>query len=370
MDMSRDQQIVRVSYVGIGGNVVLAALKATIGVLTGSIAIALDAVNNLSDALSSLITIIGTKLASRPADRKHPFGYGRVEYLSAIINSAIVLTAGLTSLRESVAAIIHPAEPSYDIVSLVILVIAVAVKVALGRYFIAAGKRLSSDSLIASGTDATMDAVISTTTVIAAILYLTLGIKIEAWLGAVISVVIIKSGIEMLTETLSKVLGERADSELSRAIKQTVESVDGVEGAYDLFLYDYGPERIQGSVHIGVSDAMTAAQIDSITKKIQEKVLREHGVILVAVGIYATNDSDSLAGQMRATIAGIVWSHEHIREMHGFYVDQKTKTVRFDVVIGFEDPNRAATRDAIQKECEQAFPGYTFMIFLDSDVSD
>ena len=370
MESSRDQQIVRTSYVGIGGNVLLAALKAAIGVLTGSIAIALDAVNNLSDALSSLITIIGTKLASRPANRKHPFGYGRVEYLSAIIISAIVLTAGLTSLRESIVAIIHPSTPSYDLVSIVVLAIAVVVKVALGRYFIAAGKRLSSDSLIASGTDATMDAVISTATVVAAILYLTLGISIEAWIGAIISVVIIKSGFEMLSETLSKVLGERADSDLSRAIKETVESVDGVDGAYDLFLNDYGPERMQGSIHIAVNEAMTAAQIDSITKKIQEKVLRECGVIMVAVGIYAANDADSEAGQMRARIASMVWSHEHVKEMHGFYVDEQTKVVRFDVVVGFEDPDRSGTRDAIQRECEEAFPGYRFMIFLDSDVSD
>ncbi|MBP3894566.1 MAG: cation transporter [Atopobiaceae bacterium] len=368
--LDRERQIVRTSYIGIAGNVVLAAFKAAVGGLTGSIAIVLDAVNNLSDALSSLITIIGTRLASRPADRNHPFGYGRIEYMSAIVIASIVLAAGVTSLRESVTAIIEPSVPSYDMISILILVVAVIAKVILGRYFIGVGRRVSSDSLIASGTDATMDAAISSATVIAALLYLTLGISVEAWLGALISVVIIKSGIEMLQETLSKILGERVDAEVSRKVKEVVESFDGVGGAYDLFLYDYGPERMQGSIHIAVDENMTAAAIDALTKAIQERVIKECGVILVAVGVYATNAADSPAGIMRSNIANVVWSHEHVKEMHGFYVDEDKKSVRFDVVIGFEDPDRQATRDLIVEQCRQAYPDYEFTVFLDTDVSD
>ncbi len=367
---ARDRQIVRTSLVGIAGNVVLAAFKAVIGLATGSIAIVLDAVNNLSDALSSLITIIGTRLAGRPADREHPFGYGRIEYLSAIVISAIVLSAGMTSLWESAKAVMHPTEPSYEPTSLLILVVAIVVKVALGRYFVMVGRRVSSDSLVASGTDATMDAAISTATVVAAVVYLVSGVGVEAWLGMLISLVIVKSGMEMLGETLSKVLGERVDGELSRSIKDVVESVEGVNGAYDLFLHDYGPDRMQGSVHIEVDESMTAAQIDALTKRIQERVMRECQVVLVAVGVYATNAEGTEAGRMRAEIARIVWSYEHVREMHGFYVDEEAKTVRFDVVIGYEDRNRAATRDAICAACEEAFPGYRFVVVLDSDVSD
>lgn len=369
-DIDRNRQIIRTSIIGIACNVLLAAFKAVVGAITGSIAIVLDAVNNLSDALSSLITIIGTHLANRPADREHPYGYGRVEYLSAIIIAAIVLTAGLTSLRESIVAIFNPAEPSYDTASLVILVVAIGVKIALGRYFVSVGHRVSSDSLVASGTDATMDAAISTGTVLAASLYLMTGIGIEAWLGALISLVIIKGGIEMLQETLSKVLGERADGDLSRKVKEAAESVDGVLGAYDLFLHDYGPDRMQGSIHIEVDDSMTAAQIDTITKQIQERVMCDCGVALVAVGVYATNAPDSAAGQMRAEIARIVWGHEHVREMHGFYVDEERSLVRFDVVIDFDEKDRLATRAAIIQECEDAFPAYRFNVILDSDITD
>lgn len=367
---SRNRQIVRTSMVGIGANVGLAALKAVVGTVTGSIAIVLDAVNNLSDALSSLITIVGTKLASKPADREHPYGYGRVEYLSAIIISAIVLAAGFTSLRESVMAIVNPTKPNYDMTSIAILVVAVVVKLALGRYFVSVGKQVSSDSLIASGTDATMDAVISSATVIAAILYMTMGVSVEAWLGTAISLVIVKSGVEMLRETLSKVLGERVDAELSHKVKSVVRSVKGVKGAFDLVLYDYGPERMQGSVHVAVDEHMTAAQIDALTRKIQELVMERCGVILVAVGFYASNDERSKSGQMHSAVARIVKQHKHVREMHGFYLDEANKTVRFDVVIGFDDPDRAATRDAIAAECKQSYPDYDFMVILDTDFSD
>lgn len=214
----RDAVIIRTSIVGIVANAFLAAFKAVIGVLTHSIAIVLDAVNNLSDAASSVITIVGTKLAGKPADRKHPFGYGRVEYLSALVISLLVLYAGITSFTESVKKIVKPEKSEYTMTALIIVAVAVVVKILLGRYVKSVGERVNSDSLVNSGTDALLDSVISASTLVAAIIYIKTGIALEAWLGAFISVVIIKSGIEMLTETLSEILGERADAELEGKI--------------------------------------------------------------------------------------------------------------------------------------------------------
>lgn len=368
--LDRNRQIVRTSSLGIAANVLLATLKAAVGALTGSIAIVLDAVNNLSDALSSIITIVGACLALRPADHHHPYGHGRMEYLTAIVIASIILAAGVTSLRESIVAMLHPTAPSYDPVSLAIIMVTVGVKLALGHHFAAVGRRVASESLVASGIDATMDAAISSATVLAAILYLTLGIGTEAWLGAVISLIIIRSGMEMLRESLSKVLGERVDPEVAHKVKSTVEAIRGVRGAYDLFLHDYGPERMQGSVYVTVDETMTAAQIDALTKRVQEQVLLSCDVDLVAVGIYATNADGSEAAAMRSEVAHIVWAHEHVREMHGFYVDEGRRIVRFDVVIGFEDHDRDATCAAIVEECERAFPAYRFAVVLDSDVSD
>ena len=167
---SREKTIVKTSIIGIAANVFLAAFKAFVGLMTNSIAIVLDAVNNISDAGSSLITIIGTKLAGKEPDKKHPFGYGRIEYLSAMIISVIVLYAGITSFVESVKQIIHPETPDYNVVSLVIVGVAVVVKILLGRYVKGVGVRVNSDSLINSGEDATLDSVISASTLVAAVI--------------------------------------------------------------------------------------------------------------------------------------------------------------------------------------------------------
>ena len=204
-ESSREKTIIRTSIIGIIANVFLAAFKAVIGIMTHSIAIVLDAVNNISDAGSSLITIVGTKLAGKEPDKKHPFGYGRIEYLSAMIISVIVLYAGITSFVESVKQILHPETPEYNTISLIIVAVAVAVKVLLGRYVKSIGEKVNSDSLINSGEDATLDSVISASTLVAAGIFMIFHISLEAWLGAIISVVIIKSGVEMLRDTISKI---------------------------------------------------------------------------------------------------------------------------------------------------------------------
>ena len=215
-DASREKTIIRTSIIGIIANVFLAAFKAVIGIMTHSIAIVLDAVNNISDAGSSLITIVGTKLAGKEPDKKHPFGYGRIEYLSAMIISVIVLYAGITSFVESVKQILHPETPEYNTISLIIVAVAVVVKVLLGRYVKSVGEKVNSDSLINSGEDATLDSIISASTLVAAGFFMIFHISLEAWLGAIISVVIIKSGIEMLRDTISKILGEQNDPEQVR----------------------------------------------------------------------------------------------------------------------------------------------------------
>ena len=216
----RDRIIIRTSIIGILANVFLAVFKALIGTLTHSIAITMDAVNNLSDAASSLITIIGTKLAGKEPDREHPFGYGRIEYLSAMVIAVLVLYAGITSFVESVKKILHPVTPDYNFTALLIVAVAVLVKIVLGRYVKSVGLKVNSDSLVNSGEDATLDSVISASTLVAAVLYMKTHISLEAWLGAIISVIIIKSGIDMLKDTLSKILGERADAEGGGAVAQ------------------------------------------------------------------------------------------------------------------------------------------------------
>ena len=368
--LSRDKIIVRTSITGIAANVLLAAFKAVVGAISGSIAIVLDAVNNISDAASSLITIIGTKLASREPDKKHPFGYGRVEYLSAMIISVIVLYAGITSLVESVKKIIEPETPDYSAVTLIIVAAAVLVKIFLGRYVKKTGERVNSDSLINSGKDAVLDSVISASTLVAAVIFLLTGLSLEAWLGAVISVIIIKSGIEMLRETLSEILGERADISLAKEIKKTVLSFPEVSGAYDLVLHNYGPDNYNGSIHIEVPDTLSAAELDELIRAVTTKVYLEQNVILTAIGVYSLNTKDEKAVEMRNRISSLVLSKEHVLQMHGFYVNEEKKTIRFDVIVSFDAKDRRAVYDEICSEVAALYPDYSLEIVLDTDFSE
>ena len=366
----REKTIVKTSIIGMIANVFLAGFKAVIGLMTNSIAIVLDAVNNISDAGSSLITIIGTKLAGREPDKKHPFGYGRIEYLSAMIISVIVLYAGVTSFAESVKQIINPETPDYNAVSLIIVAVAVVVKILLGRYVKGVGVKVNSDSLINSGEDAKLDSIISASTLVAAGIFLIFHVALEAWLGAIISVVIIKSGIEMLRETISKILGERNDQELAKAIHDTVLSFPEVQGAYDLVMNNYGPDKWNGSIHIEVPDTYSADQLDQLLREITMKVLGEHHVILTAIGVYSVNTKDEEVIRAKKQVEEIVFSHEHVRQMHGFYLLRDQKTMRFDIVISFDAKNRRDVCNAVIADVQKAFPDYELQVVMDTDFSE
>ena len=367
---SRDRIIVRTSVIGIVTNVLLALFKAAVGLISGSIAIVLDAVNNLSDAASSVITIVGTKLAAREPDKKHPFGYGRVEYLSAMVISLLVLYAGITSFTESVKAIFRPETPNYAPASLVIVAVGVVVKIVLGRYVKAVGERVHSDSLVNSGEDATLDSVISASTLVAALIYVFFHVSLEAWLGAVISVVIIKSGVGMLRDTLSQILGESVDGELAREIKATVCSFPEVSGAYDLVLNNYGPDRFNGSIHIEVPDTMSANQLDQLLRSISVEVYRKHDVILTAVGVYSLNTRDREVAQTREAVIRAAKEDPHVLQVHGFYLDREEKNIRFDLVISFDAPNRRETYEQAKARVQALYPDYTLTVTMDTDFSE
>ena len=368
--LPREKTIVRTSVIGIVANVFLAAFKAVIGLMSNSIAIVLDAVNNISDAGSSLITIVGTKLAGKEPDKKHPFGYGRIEYLSAMIISVIVLYAGVTSFTESVRRIIRPETPDYSAAGLVIVAVAVAVKILLGRYVKKVGEKVNSDSLINSGKDATLDSVISASTLVAAGVFLIFGVSLEAWLGAIISLVIIKSGVEMLRDTISQILGEKNDPELAGSIKQTVISFPEVRGAYDLVLNNYGPDTWNGSIHIEVPDTCSADELDQLIRSIQTAVYRQHQVILTAIGVYSVNTKDEEIMEARRKVQEIVFSHPHVKQMHGFYMTKDQKAMRFDIVISFDAKDRRAVYEEVVADVQKAFPDYTLRVAMDTDFAE
>ena len=367
---SREKIIIRTSIIGIVANALLAGFKAFVGIVTGSIAITLDAVNNLSDALSSVITIIGTKIANKGQDKEHPLGHGRVEYLTAMIIAVIVLYAGITSLKESVMKIIHPELPEYTTASLIIVGVAIFVKIGLGLYVKRTGESVKSESLVNSGSDALNDSIISASTLVAAIVFIVSGFSLEAYLGVIISIIIIKAGVEMLQSAYDQIVGVRIDAEMASGIRKTVGSVDGVYGVYDLLLHNYGPEFVLGSVHVEVPDTMTADEIDKIEREIQDKVLRENNVIMTSVGIYSRNTTNSRAANVRAKIIKMLRDHDYILQMHGFYFNEEEKRIQFDIIIDFDAPDRIGLYQHIVQEVQEAYPDYTVNVALDVDLTD
>lgn len=364
---SRETTIVRTSIIGILVNVLLAAFKAAIGLITHSIAVTLDAVNNLSDALSSVITIVGTKLAGKLPDKKHPLGYGRIEYLSAMIVSALVLYAGITSLVESIKSIISPEKPDYSVVSLIIVGSAVVAKLLLGTYVKRTGKRVNSASLEASGSDAMFDSIISASVLLCALIYIAFGLSLEAYAGVIISIVIIRSGMEMLRDTLDDILGKRYDPEELQAIKNTIAEDPDVCGVYDLILHAYGPDRNVGSVHVEVRDEMTATGIDKMERRISKNVYEKHKLPLTSISIYAMNTSTEETKAIRAKVNEIVMGFEGVLQTHGFRADPEERTITMDIILDFDVKDRKAVFENIRAALQKAFPDYTLQLTLDID---
>ena len=368
--MNRNKKIIQTSIIGIVANCFLAGFKAMVGAITGSIAIVLDAVNNLSDALSSVITIVGTRLANKAPDKEHPLGHGRVEYITAAIIAIIISYAGFTSLFQSIKKIIEPNTPEYNTTSLVIVAVAVVVKIVLGTYVKKVGESVNSGSLIASGEDAKLDSIISASTLVAAIIFIIFGVSLEAWLGAIISIIIIKSGYDMISETISQILGERVEMKLSHDVKHSIVTFDEVLGAYDLSLHNYGPNRYVGSVHIEVDEDMDMATLDQLQREIAYKVSKDTGVLLEGIGIYCKNKKDSEADLLRKEFSKFVKKYDYVKQIHGFYLNKEKGFVNFDIVISFDAPDRKKLFAEIVKALSEQYPQYQFNLNLDVDLSD
>ena len=367
--MDRGSQIIRTSIIGVATNVLLAAFKALVGILASSVAIVMDAVNNLSDALSSIITIVGTKLSQRPADRKHPFGFGRIEYFSAIIIAVIVLSAGITSLIESVKKIFAPTEPSYTTLTLVVIVVAIVVKLVLGQYVKRKGEQLKSDALIASGSDALFDAIITLATLVSARIMLLWGISLDGILGALISVVIIKAGVEMLASPVNELLGASISAELTSEIKKEVSAFEGVHGVFDLILHNYGPDVKIGSLHINVYDTMSAHEIHALTRNITMRMFEKHGIIMT-VGVYAIATGENRRAELQSKVMQTLAAHKEIVQVHGFLYSEKDRMLSVDVVPDITVRDEDAFVSRLISEIQPFVPDMKVVVLVDHNYSE
>ena len=195
-------------------------------------------------------------------------------------------------------------------------------------------------------------------------------ISIEAYVGVLLSIFIIKAGIELIKESVDNVLGTRVESSLAKSIKQEILKEKSIQGAFDLVLNDYGPDKYLGSVHIEVPDTMTVSEIDKISRDITKRVSKKFGVILHTIGIYSVNTKDKNVIKIRKDIEKIVFSHKEVLQMHGFYLDEKDKSLSFDIIIDFKAEDRAKTYQEIYDAVNAKYPEYSLAITLDVDASD
>lgn len=367
-NMNRNGKIIRTSIIGIMANVLLAAFKAVVGLMAGAVAIVMDAVNNLSDALSSVITIVGTKLSERPADQKHPFGHGRVEYFSAIVISLLVISAGVVSLVESVKKIVEPTTPTYTSLTLTVVIVAVVVKFVLGLFVKRQGEALHSDALVASSADALFDAIVTLSTLVSAGIMLIWNVNLDGIFGALISVLIIKAGVEMLASPIGELLGSRISSELVANLKETAMSFEEVSGVYDIIVNNYGPNVLIGSLHVSVPDTLTARDIHLLTRTMAETFYQKYGIIMT-VGIYAVYMGDTPAARLQQAVLQTANAYPEVTQAHAFYCYEDRKLVTLDIVPDDSVRDDLGFAEMMKAELHTRFPEYEFNIVIDHNYS-
>ena len=367
--MNRNKAIIKTGVLGIIMNITLVIFKTIVGIATNSIAIVLDAVNNFSDILSASISIIGTKLASKKADKEHPFGHGRIEYIASTIIAMIIFMAGVTALKEAIQKTIFPVETKYSNYSLIIISVAIIVKVLYGWYAKHIGNKVHAKILVVTGIDATFDAGLSSATLIAALLKIFYNVALEGPIGILISLIILKSSITILKDTFDDVIVTIIDSELSKRIKSFINDFDNVYGTYDLNLTNYGHDNMIGSAHIEIPEKMTAKEIHMLTKEISYKVFEKFGIILT-IGIYATNDNDKEVKKIKTELETVIKKYPNIIQIHGFYLNKKVNTIYFDIVVDFQEENPSKLRKQIIQELKDKYPNYKYIVVIDADLSD
>ena len=281
---NRLERITLASFVGIILNAFLVVIKIVLGIIAGSVSILTDAVNNMTDTLSAIVALVGVKLAQKKPDRKHPHGHGRIEYIAAMVVGLIILSVGIIAAFESIPKITKPTIASYSVWMIIIVSMTVIAKLMYGRYLIRVGKATKSRSLEGSGVDALFDALLSFGTLIGAAVSLLFDISIDGWIGLVISAFIVKSAFEIISEGITDIIGRRADDKLTRRIRETIRSIDGVKGIKSLVLHDYGPEDMSGVVRVKVSGKMTANELMKMSERIEREIKEDFGVDLV-VGV-------------------------------------------------------------------------------------
>ncbi len=376
-DISNEK--VRGKYIFLGGlvgiisNLLLFTIKLSVGLITSSIAIMADAFNNLSDASSSIITIVGFKLSDKPADAEHPFGHGRIEYISALIVSFMVMLVGFQFVRSSLERIFNPVDIKFEIIPFVLLLISIFVKVWLSSFNKFVGNKIDSSALKAASVDALGDVFTSSCVVISYLAAKFTSFPIDGYLGTLVALFILYSGFSLTKETLNPLLGEAPDPELVQKIQDMVLSYDNITGVHDLIIHNYGPCRCMASIHAEVPCDISIMEIHEIIDKAEREISEKLKIYLV-IHMDPIAIEDEEVKKDFNMVCDIIEKDERIKSIHDFRVvgQGEVKNLLFDIVIDSEKMFKTMTKhetliNEINKAVKEIHPKYNCIITVDND---
>jgi len=355
---------------GIALNVVLSAAKFMIGIFTGSIAVQADAVNNLSDVGSAAVTLIGFKAAGKPADREHPYGHARIEYVSALIIAFLILVVGFELGKESVGKILSPTPVNFSITSIVMLALSILVKFWMSVFSSYVGKRISSSAVKATMADSICDMITTGSILISGIISYIKKINIDGYIGILVAGFVLYSGVKIIRDAVSPLMGEAPDPEMMKELKERILSYEGILGLHDVTVHSYGPGRVMVSAHAEVSADARLLDIHSTVDR-AEREIGEKMKLLLTIHIDPVERDNAVQNEAVSILTGILREIDDRLSLHDFRVDVKGKEIflTFDLVVPPE-LNEAQTehiKDTIAARARETNAAYTCLITLDTD---
>lgn len=363
---SREGIISATSLLGIIVNILMASIKVIIGLLSSSIAIISEGVNNASDVLTALLTLIGTKLAGKHPDEKHPFGYGRIEYLTSLVVSVLILITGIEMLESSIKLIFSPGELSISYVTLVIVALSAVVKYFYGVYAVKMGKKASSGALEAVGMESKNDSFVSILTIVSALAFLIFHVSIDAYVGAITSLLIIKAGYEVLRDTISELIGRPGEEELAEKLYKEIRSTDGIINAVDMMLHNYGPEAWSGSVNVEIDHNKTVGDFYQFIHELQLRIMREYNVVMV-FGVYAVDNDHEYTKELRNKIATYIREKENVKSFHAVYLEPGTDRLYCDLVVDYNLRDWDELREDFGNYMKELYPDKELILTIETD---
>ncbi|KEH99278.1 cation diffusion facilitator family transporter [Clostridium botulinum C/D str. BKT12695] len=366
---------VRDSYGYLGGiigvivNIALFLIKLSVGLIVKSIAVTADAFNNLSDALSSIITIAGFKMASKPADEKHPFGHGRIEYLSGLIVAFMVMLVGFQFTKSSFSRIMNPEKVYFQVIPFILILISIIAKIWLSRFNKYIGIKINSSALQASALDALGDVITSSTVALSLLLSKWINFPIDGYIGIVVSLFILYSGFSLIKDTIDPLLGEAPDPEFIHQLENDILTYDNICGVHDIIIHNYGPGRIMGSLHAEVPCDISVVTIHEIIDKAEKELSAKYGLFLV-IHMDPINTDDKDINRTRNYVEKILEKFPEVESFHDFRMvgEGEYKNLIFDVVVHCDFDIENNGEDMCQKidsELKKLHPNFNAVITID-----